>query len=244
MSTVAGDAARASSPPLKRERCLRTAFSSLIVAPAASSSRVSACFSSSVTGGAGAGVSAEPPPETRKITRSSAVAASASARSRAEAARPRAVRHRVAGLGDLDPRRRQPVAVLHDDEALADARPRGSSRPPAPSTRPPCRRPARARAARGRGRAGSGPALSARAVETEVAVQERGDVARGQRRAPDGGGRLARISRQACGASAGARRRPCRTSSVFGKAEADLRAAQLGMRVERRAGDGGDAALP
>ena len=70
----AGAAARANCPPLKSDRCLRTAFSSLIVAPAPSSSRVVSCFSASVMGRTGAGVSAEPPPETRNTTRSSAPA--------------------------------------------------------------------------------------------------------------------------------------------------------------------------
>ena len=72
--SVAGAAARASCPPLNSDRCLRTAFSSLIVAPAPSSSRVVSCFSASVIGRTGAGVSAEPPPETRKRTASSAPA--------------------------------------------------------------------------------------------------------------------------------------------------------------------------
>src|SRR5207249_2773694 len=90
VTTVAGHAARARSPPLKRERCLRTALSSAIVAPAARRRRVTCCFSSSMTGGAGAAASADPPPETRKTTRSSSRALAASSRSRADAARPRA----------------------------------------------------------------------------------------------------------------------------------------------------------
>ena len=59
--------ARASWPPLMREICLRTAFISWILAPQASSSRVVSCFSSSVTGSAGSGSSAEAPPEIRQI---------------------------------------------------------------------------------------------------------------------------------------------------------------------------------
>ena len=74
VSTSAGMAARASCPPLSTERCLRTALSALIVAPASSKSRVVACFSCRVIGGAGAGVSAEPPPEISTTTRSSAPA--------------------------------------------------------------------------------------------------------------------------------------------------------------------------
>ena len=58
----AGAAARASWPPLRRERCFRTAFSWLMVGARGSSSRrVIACLSASVIGGTGAGVRAEPP---------------------------------------------------------------------------------------------------------------------------------------------------------------------------------------
>ena len=87
--TVAGAAARASCPPFRSERCLRTVLSSPIVAPAASRRAVSRRFSSSVIGGAGAGRSAEPPPEIAQITRSSGRADSASPRSSTAAARPR-----------------------------------------------------------------------------------------------------------------------------------------------------------
>ena len=90
MITVAGWARRASRPPLKRDRCLRTVFSSPMVAPASSSNRVTICFSSSVIGSAGAGASPEPPPETSTSTRSRSVAEAASVSSRAEASSPRA----------------------------------------------------------------------------------------------------------------------------------------------------------
>ena len=88
--TRAGAAARASWPPFSREQCFRTALSWLMLAPAASSRRVMACLSASVMGGTGAGVRAEPPPETRTSRRSSAPADSASARIRWAAASPRA----------------------------------------------------------------------------------------------------------------------------------------------------------
>ena len=61
-----------------------------MLAPAASIRRVIACLSARVMGGTGAGVSAEPPPETRTSSRSSAPADSASARIRWAAASPRA----------------------------------------------------------------------------------------------------------------------------------------------------------
>ena len=47
----AGCAARASWPPFSRERCFRTAFSSLIVAPDSRRRRVTACFSARLTPG-------------------------------------------------------------------------------------------------------------------------------------------------------------------------------------------------
>ena len=55
----------ASRPPLKSERCLRTQFISLMVAPQACSNWVTCCLSSSVIPAAGAGNNAEPPPEIR-----------------------------------------------------------------------------------------------------------------------------------------------------------------------------------
>ena len=73
-SMAAGQASRASCPPLTIEMCLRTALISWILAPHASSNFVTACFSSSVTGGAGAGSSAEPPPDIRAMIRSSSPA--------------------------------------------------------------------------------------------------------------------------------------------------------------------------
>ena len=88
-ATRAGAAARASWPPLSTEQCLRTALSWLMSAPAASKRRVMTCLSPSVMGGAGAGVSAEAPPEIRASTRSSAPAPRASARRSRAAAAPR-----------------------------------------------------------------------------------------------------------------------------------------------------------
>ena len=59
-------------PPLMRERCRRTVLISPIVAPERSSARVSACLSSSDSPSAGSGSSADPPPDSRHSTRSSA----------------------------------------------------------------------------------------------------------------------------------------------------------------------------
>ena len=73
VSIRAGRAAAASLPPLIAERCLRTTFISPIGAPEASSARLIARLSSSVSPGAGSAISAEPPPEISAITRSSAV---------------------------------------------------------------------------------------------------------------------------------------------------------------------------
>ncbi len=55
-----------------RERCLRTVLISPMDAPERSSARVSACFSASVSSGAGAIQLAEAPPERSTSTRSSA----------------------------------------------------------------------------------------------------------------------------------------------------------------------------
>ncbi len=71
VTTRAGEAAAASRPPLIAERCFRTAFISVIVAPLASSARFTACLSASVSPSAGKASSADPPPEISASTRSS-----------------------------------------------------------------------------------------------------------------------------------------------------------------------------
>ncbi len=71
VTTRAGLAAAASLPPLMAERCLRTQFISEMFAPQASSARLIACLSASVSPSAGAAQSAEPPPDIRASTRSS-----------------------------------------------------------------------------------------------------------------------------------------------------------------------------
>ncbi len=62
-TTVAGWASRANWPPLRAERCLRTALISPMAAPQRSSAPVMACLSARETSSAGRGISAEPPPE-------------------------------------------------------------------------------------------------------------------------------------------------------------------------------------
>ncbi|MCY1353213.1 hypothetical protein D9M69_395480 [compost metagenome] len=73
MYTVAGQLALARRPPLIAERCLRTQFISPMVAPDLSSALLIACLSLSVMPSAGRASSEEPPPESRKITRSLSV---------------------------------------------------------------------------------------------------------------------------------------------------------------------------
>ena len=70
--------ARASRPPLIRDRCLRTMFISPIGAPERSSARFTCCFCANETPSAGAIQFAEPPPDNSTSNRSSAVASAAS----------------------------------------------------------------------------------------------------------------------------------------------------------------------
>ena len=88
VTTLAGAQRTASRPPLIADRCLRTQFISSMAAPLFSSAWFTACLSSSVSPGAGIESNADPPPETRNSTRSSAVRPWASAEMRAAAARP------------------------------------------------------------------------------------------------------------------------------------------------------------
>ncbi len=72
-TTRAGAAATARRPPLIADKCFRTVFISAICAPHFSKARLTACLSASVIPSAGKASSAEPPPEIRTRTRSSAV---------------------------------------------------------------------------------------------------------------------------------------------------------------------------
>ena len=73
VTTCAGWQAAAKRPPLMRERCLRTVFISKILAPLSSKARLICCLSAKVRPSAGKVSSAEPPPETKQITKSSCV---------------------------------------------------------------------------------------------------------------------------------------------------------------------------
>ena len=90
VTTRAGCARVASRPPLMRERCFRTVFISVMLAPERSSARVMSCFSSSVIPAAGAIQLADAPPESSTSTRSSTSATSANSSARSAAARPAA----------------------------------------------------------------------------------------------------------------------------------------------------------
>ena len=83
-------AARASPPPFTREQCLRTVLSAAMSAPEASNPSVSARLSSSVSPGAGATRSAEPPPLSRTTIRTSSATAETMSRRRRVAASPAA----------------------------------------------------------------------------------------------------------------------------------------------------------
>ncbi len=87
-TTRAGCAKAASRPPLMVETCLRTQFIAEIGAPEASSASLTAISSAKVSSPAGAGSSAEPPPQTSAMTRSSGVRPETSSVSRLAAFKP------------------------------------------------------------------------------------------------------------------------------------------------------------
>ena len=89
-TTLAGEAAAASRPPLIVETCLRSVFIAEIGAPEASSASLTAISSASVRPGGGDGSSAEPPPEISAMTRSSAVRPATCSSSVRDAASPAA----------------------------------------------------------------------------------------------------------------------------------------------------------
>ena len=86
--------ARASRPPLMRDRCLRTMFISPIGAPERSSARLTCCFCANETPSTGAIQLAEPPPESSTSSRSSGgrLAQQVAACRRRPSARPRRAR--------------------------------------------------------------------------------------------------------------------------------------------------------
>ena len=90
MSAAAAPAAAASRPPFTRERWRRTRLISSMAMPERTRCAPIAALVSSETPAIGSHSSDEPPPEMRKMTRSSLVALSASSRMRRPAARPAA----------------------------------------------------------------------------------------------------------------------------------------------------------
>ena len=118
VTTRAGAAAAARRPPLIADRCFRTAFISVMLAPQASSARLTACLSASVRPGAGAASRAEAPPDISAMTRSSSVRFWTRSSSRLRAAFAVFVGDRVGGFDDLDAAGRDGVAVAGDDGAL------------------------------------------------------------------------------------------------------------------------------
>ena len=114
--------ARASRPPLIRDRCLRTMFISPIGAPERSSARFTCCFCANETPSAGAIQFAEPPPDNSTSNRSSAVASGGEAQRLVGGFQPGFVGHGMAGLDHPDPPRRHAVAVARGGKA---GQPRG-----------------------------------------------------------------------------------------------------------------------
>ena len=84
---AAWPAARASRPPLTAETCLRTQFSSPMLAPQASTAFTSPNFSAMEMPGTGFDMSAEAPPEMSARRRSSGPSVDASANACSAAAR-------------------------------------------------------------------------------------------------------------------------------------------------------------
>ncbi len=78
--------AAASRPPLMRDRCLRTQFSSSMARPSCMSARVICCFSARVTPSTGPHSSADAPPESSTMRRPSAGTACAAASAASAAA--------------------------------------------------------------------------------------------------------------------------------------------------------------
>ena len=103
------------------EICLRTALISWMIAPHSSSSPVMACFSASVTGAAGAGSRAEPPPD---ITRDHQVALAGLLRyaaMRRAPPTPASSGFGMAALVQFDAAQLVDVTVLNVDQAARNA---------------------------------------------------------------------------------------------------------------------------
>ena len=124
LTTRAGAAASARRPPLIAERCLRTQFISPISAPLFKSARLIVRLSSSVRPGAGAASSADPPPEIRQSTRSSAVETPHALENAQRRRLARRIGHGMRGLDNLDMFGRRAMAVARDDEPFERPGPR------------------------------------------------------------------------------------------------------------------------
>src|SRR5215470_9972429 len=184
-----------------------------MVAPAARRSRVISCLSPSVMGGTGAGVSAEPPPETRTSRRSSGPADSARARISRAAAAPRssgtgwpASRSRTLRVGAVYPSftATTPAAMRSPQISSAAAAMAPEALPaPTTSTRP---------------RGSSGISRRARATSGRTSGGSTGELLQPP----------SRLDQHVVG---------------LGEAEADLGPPEILGRVERGAGHRGDADL-
>ena len=109
--------ARASRPPLIRDRCLRTVLISPIGAPERSSARVTCCFCANDMPSTGAIQFAEPPPDSSTSSRSSAPALCGQLQAFLRALQSGLVGHGMAGLDHLDPPRRHAMAVAGGGDA-------------------------------------------------------------------------------------------------------------------------------
>ena len=109
--------ARASRPPLIRDRCLRTVLTSPIGAPERSSARLTCCFCANDTPSTGAIQLAEPPPDSSTSSRSSAPGLRGEPQAVFRALQAGLVGHGMAGLHHPDPPRRHAVAVAGGRDA-------------------------------------------------------------------------------------------------------------------------------
>ena len=127
MTTRAGAAAAASLPPLMAERCLRTQFISVIVAPDLSSARLTCCLSAKRQAGGGecqqCRGAARYQAEHEIIGREPAHRREDPRRRR----RTRRVGHGMGGLDDLDMPGSDAMAVAGDDQARRAAPSNGAS---------------------------------------------------------------------------------------------------------------------
>ena len=203
----------ASLPPLIALRCLRTVLISVMSAPEARSSDVTAALSARLTGSAGRGSRLEPPPDRRKRSRSSSCMASTSSVTRRAAATPE-----PSGTGWPDSWISNPAPAGPSRQA----RPRGTTTMPGPM-----------RSARGAS-ASSAPAVMAGAAFPTAATTSRPPKGRSTPRetrvAPPEPGRTAsEASTAARGSAAASAARMMPSAASFSRAVV----AGHGARVDR-----------